>query len=86
VKHEWMAINGGPAATVCHMWCANCGTLLVVADLNDPERTNKYFVPGWAVEADAEARPEGGLSDEPSCPPEAVHSDILASARSPAAP
>jgi hypothetical protein len=65
-----MAVDGGPGATVCHMWCANCGTLWEVADMYDPSRTNKYFVAGWTLEADALARPEGGLVQEPTCPPE----------------
>ena len=81
--HTWMAVDGGPGATVCHMWCSNCGTLWEVADIDDPHRTNKYFVPGWALEADVHARPEGGLSDEPSCPPGVAHVEISASAPRP---
>ena len=76
MKHEWMAVDGGPGATVCHMWCANCGTLWAVADMQDPARTNRYFIVGWAPERDASARPQGGLPDEPDCPPRVVHVDI----------
>jgi hypothetical protein len=51
------------------MWCANCGTLWSVADMNDATRTNRYFIAGWAPESDASARPQGGFADEPECPP-----------------
>jgi len=61
MRHDWMAVDGGPGATVCHMWCANCGTLWAVADMQDPSRTNRYFIVGWAPETDASARPEGVL-------------------------
>jgi hypothetical protein len=83
LKHEWMAVDGGPAATVCHMWCANCGTLWEVADMQDPARTNRYFIAGWAFETDGSSRPEGGLSDEPACPPKAAHVEISVSAPPP---
>ena len=84
MKHEWMAVDGGPAATVCHMWCANCGTLWEVADMQDPARTNRYFIAVWAFETDGSSRPEGGLSDEPACPPKAAHVEISVSAPPPA--
>jgi hypothetical protein len=65
--HEWRAIDGGPAATVCHLWCARCGTLWEVADPHDPTRTNAYFVVGQALDKDGQSRPRGGLSSEPPC-------------------
>jgi hypothetical protein len=83
MSHDWMAVNGGPQATVCHMWCAKCGTLWAVADPHEPERTNRYFVAGWAFEADGLARPEGGLPDEPECPPRVVRAEITVSAPPP---
>ena len=83
MKHDWMAVDGGPGATVCHMWCANCGTLWSVADMHEPARTNRYFIAGWAFEADGHARPEGGLPDEPACPPKVVHAEISVSAPPP---
>ena len=84
MKHEWTAVDGGPGATVCHMWCASCGTLWEVADMNDASRSNKYFVPGWAFEKDGSARPTGGLADEPDCPPRALHFEIRVSDPPPA--
>jgi hypothetical protein len=65
------------------MWCANCGTLWEVADMQDPARTNRYFIAGWAFETDGSSRPEGGLSDEPACPPKAAHVEISVSAPPP---
>lgn len=79
MKHEWMAVDGGPGATACHMWCASCGTLWEVADMHDPTRTNKYFLPGLAFEKDGLSRPAGGLADEPACPPMLAHFEILVS-------
>lgn len=67
--HEWRAIDGGPGATVCHLWCAKCGALWEVADPHDPTRTNAYFVVGKALEKDGQSRPRGGLSTEPDCVP-----------------
>ena len=69
MKHEWMAVDGGPGATACHMWCANCGTLWEVADMHDPTRTNKYYIAGWVFEKDGLARPEGGLASASAVPP-----------------
>jgi hypothetical protein len=78
-KHEWRAVDGGPAATICHMWCANCGTLWAVCDPYDAARTNRYFVPGWAFEKDGSTRPHGGLTEEPDCPPGAVSVEVTVS-------
>jgi hypothetical protein len=83
MKHDWMAVDGGPGATVCHMWCANCGTLWAVADMQDPTRTNRYFIVGWAPETDASARPSGGFLEEPECPPRVVQAEISVSAPPP---
>jgi hypothetical protein len=33
-----------------------------------------------AFETDGSARPQGGLSDEPACPPKALHAEISVSA------
>lgn len=84
ITHEWMAVDGGPGATVCHMWCAKCGTLWSVADMNDPARTNRYFVAGWVFEADGAARPSGGFAEEPDCPPRVAAIDIAVSMPPPA--
>jgi hypothetical protein len=84
-KHEWMAVDGGPGATICYMWCAHCGTLWRIADPHDPSRTNRYFLAGWALEKDASSRPEGGLPDEPECPPKAPRFEIMVSEPPPAA-
>lgn len=65
MTHEWRAVDAGPQGTICHMWCANCGTLWLVADPHDPTRTNKYFVAGCTFELDR----QGGLTEEPECPP-----------------
>ena len=74
-----MAVDGGPGATTCHMWCANCGTLWEVADMHDSARTNKYFIPGFAFEKDGLARPKDGLVDEPDCPPSHVQLEVMVS-------
>lgn len=66
MKHDWMAVDGGPGATVCHMWCANCGTLWEVADMDDPARTNRYFIAGWAPDSDASSRPRAASAMNPS--------------------
>ena len=79
MSHEWMAVNGGPEATVCHMWCAKCGTLWAVADLHDAQRTNRYYVAGWCFGADSLARPDGGFPDEPECPPRITSTEITVS-------
>ena len=79
MKHEWRAVDGGPGATVCHMWCASCGSLWEVADPHESKRTNRYFIPGWALEKDRSARPEGGFAEEPDCPPRPIHVDIVVS-------
>lgn len=78
-----MVVDGGPAATVCHMWCANCGTLWAVADPHDPSRTNRYFLAGWAFETDGSARPNNGFAHEPECPPRSARAEIIVSAPPP---
>jgi hypothetical protein len=71
--HEWRAVDGGRAATVCHLWCALCGTLWEVADPDDVTRTNWYFVVGASFEQDELARPQRGLREVPPCAPRSAH-------------
>jgi len=51
--------------------------------MNDARRTNRYDVAGWSFEAARLARPEGGLPDEPDCPPRVVTAEITVSAPPP---